>query len=101
MKFSQSVVIAALLGSLSQSEVNAVAIQQAEAQMQGVNADVTALKSKKKHHKAKKHHKKSHSQVQTADDELSGAKEVPKPAAEAQSEASMVAGRVAANKEIM
>ena len=69
--------------------------------METVNANVSTLKSKKKHHrKAKKHHKKSHAQVQTADDELSGAKVVPKAPAEAQTEASMVSERVATNKEI-
>ena len=73
MKFSHSIVLAALLGSLSYSEVNAVAIKQSEAQrlMESIDVDMENLQQKhKKHHKkAKKHHKKAHAKVQTADDD--------------------------------
>ena len=71
MKFSHSIVIAALLGSLTFTEVNAVAIKQSEAQrlMESIDVDMENMQSKKKHHKAKKHHKKAtHAKVQTADD---------------------------------
>ena len=69
MKFSQSIVLAALLGSLTYSEVNAVAIKQSEAQQLMASIDLemeTIQKKHKKHHK--KHHKKSKVNVQTHDD---------------------------------
>ena len=72
MKFSHSIAIAALLGSLTYTEVNAVALRQHEGQslMESIDVDMENLQQKKKHHKkAKKHHKKSHVKVQTADDD--------------------------------
>jgi len=72
MKFSHSIAIAALLGSLTYTEVNAVALRQHEGQslMESIDVDMENLHQKKKHHKkAKKHHKKSHVKVQTADDD--------------------------------
>lgn len=73
MKFSHSIAIAALLGSLTYTEVNAVALRQSEAQslMESIDVDMENLQQKKKKHhkKAKKHHKKAHAKVQTADDD--------------------------------
>ena len=70
MKFSHSIVIAALLGSLTFTEVNAVALKQSESQklMESIDVEMENLQQKhKKHHK--KHHKKAHAKVQTADDD--------------------------------
>ena len=92
MKFSHSIVLAALLGSLSYSQVNAVAIKQTEAQqlMASIDLDMENLQKKhKKHHK--KHHKKAHvTQVQTHDDQ-----EGPEPTKEEKIEASAKAAKVA------
>ena len=67
MKYS--IVLAALVGTLSYTEVQAIAIKQSEAQrlMESIDVDMEAMhkKHKKHHKKAKKHHKKSRAAVQT------------------------------------
>merc|ERR1719446_965346 len=94
MKFSSTVIVAALFGALSVTEVEAIAIRQSEAQrlMESIDLDMESLhkKHKKHHKKAKKHHKKSHAQVQTKEDPESA---VPAPAEE--KEAAAAAGKAA------
>merc|ERR1712153_93566 len=81
MKFSHSIVLAALLGSLSYSEVNAVAIKQTAS----LELDSIQMKHKKHH----KHHKKAKAEVQSAaqttDD--AAAEEAPAAAAKAEEDA--------------
>ena len=77
MKFSHSVILAALLGSLTFTEVQSIQMKQSEAQrlMESIDVDMEALhkKHKKHHKKAKKHHKKAHAKVQTtASDDAEG-----------------------------
>jgi len=60
MKFSHSFVLAALLGSLTYTQVNAVTLKQNEVQQVGLDLDTVQMKHKK--HK-KKHHKKAKAQV--------------------------------------
>merc|ERR1719446_148802 len=87
MKFSSTVIVAALFGALSVTEVEAIAIRQSEAQrlMESIDIDMESL-----HKKHKKHHKKSHAQVQTKEDPESA---VPAPAEE--KEAAAAAGKAA------
>ena len=115
MKFSQTFVLAALLGSLSYQQVNAVTLKQSEAQHLAIDMDSVQMKHKKHH---KKHHKKAKAQVQTQDDEAPAAAPAPAPAkgpsksekaaaAKAEAEAAPkpaadpVAEKVAADKEVV